>query len=403
MTSFVRSSWRHIAFVILTATFFSSQAAAKKVGRAQLLNHFHNASGRRVKLGTAQRVKLGRLAAREPEVVGARSVAFSSFQKQWKRLAPSNVTPFYIGGSGSEVNNAAIHEIAREVRQKRTAKSPLGRLAARLGAPSFITLSGAFIARNGATSEAGFQRAKKGGPHVDSPLHQTLDLRDGPLDKAEQRALDRLASKLKGRHVGALVVEPIPSAYGVLFYRKRFLRAVRALCDQKGVPLIFDETYTAGGLTAKFFAYQHYNVEPDFVVFGKGTLPAGAGIAKVSRADKNAPPYDIPKPISGFKVAPLVLHHGAKVLRSIADNGLIEQVARKGERLAAGLRKAARGVASGLADGHDGRREGGAVRGIGLLWHAGDLEIDGKRLGRLAPALTTTFHQIDALLATIAK
>src|SRR5262249_57012832 len=66
---------------------------------------------------------------------------------------------------------------------------------------------------------------------------------------------------------------------GVRVAPPEFLRALRALCDQHGLLLIFDEVQTGVGRTGELFAYQRTGVEPDIMALAKalgGGFPLGA-------------------------------------------------------------------------------------------------------------------------------
>jgi len=69
--------------------------------------------------------------------------------------------------------------------------------------------------------------------------------------------------------IGAVVIEVIRNTDvqipPVAYYRK-----LRELCDRHGALIIVDETATGLGRTGKMFAYQHYGIEPDMMVLGKG-------------------------------------------------------------------------------------------------------------------------------------
>ncbi|MCW8808558.1 MAG: acetyl ornithine aminotransferase family protein [Rhodanobacter sp.] len=85
--------------------------------------------------------------------------------------------------------------------------------------------------------------------------------------------------------VAAILVEPIQGEGGYIVPPDGFLAGLRALCDQHGILLIFDEVQSGAGRTGKMFACEHWGVAPDIMTLAKGLgsgLPIGAIVAKKS-------------------------------------------------------------------------------------------------------------------------
>jgi 4-aminobutyrate aminotransferase len=83
----------------------------------------------------------------------------------------------------------------------------------------------------------------------------------------------------------AILVEPIQGEGGYVVPPARFFPALRALCDKYGILLIADEVQSGVGRTGKWWAIEHWGVEPDIVCFAKGIasgLPLGGILAKQS-------------------------------------------------------------------------------------------------------------------------
>jgi acetylornithine/N-succinyldiaminopimelate aminotransferase len=85
----------------------------------------------------------------------------------------------------------------------------------------------------------------------------------------------------------AILIEPIMGEGGVRVVPPEFLRAVRRLCDEHGLLLVFDEVQTGIGRTGEFFAYQRCGVVPDIMALAKalgGGFPLGACLATADAA-----------------------------------------------------------------------------------------------------------------------
>jgi 4-aminobutyrate aminotransferase len=85
--------------------------------------------------------------------------------------------------------------------------------------------------------------------------------------------------------VAAILVEPLQGEGGYVVPPDGFLRGLRALCDEHGILLIFDEVQSGIGRTGRMFACQHSGVSPDIMSLAKGLgsgLPIGAVVAKRS-------------------------------------------------------------------------------------------------------------------------
>jgi acetylornithine/LysW-gamma-L-lysine aminotransferase len=83
--------------------------------------------------------------------------------------------------------------------------------------------------------------------------------------------------------VAAVVLEPVQGEGGVHPADPGFLRAARALCDERGALLVFDEVQTGFGRTGRLFAFEHSGVVPDLLCLAKsiaGGLPLGATVVR---------------------------------------------------------------------------------------------------------------------------
>ena len=92
-----------------------------------------------------------------------------------------------------------------------------------------------------------------------------------------------LSKKVSPDQVAAIIVEPIQGEGGYIFPDDSFLPRLRELCDRHNILLIADEIQSGMGRTGKWFAVEHWGVEPDIVCVAKGIasgMPLGAIIAR---------------------------------------------------------------------------------------------------------------------------
>jgi len=85
--------------------------------------------------------------------------------------------------------------------------------------------------------------------------------------------------------VAGILVEPIQGEGGYVVPSPGFFPALRELCDRYGILLIVDEVQSGMGRTGKWWAVEHFGVEPDIVTAAKGIasgIPLGAMIARKS-------------------------------------------------------------------------------------------------------------------------
>lgn len=75
--------------------------------------------------------------------------------------------------------------------------------------------------------------------------------------------------------ITAILVEPIQCSAGDIFLNKNFFSIVEKISKKYDIPLIFDEIQTGFGTTGKLWFFEHLNIMPDIVVFGKKAQTSG--------------------------------------------------------------------------------------------------------------------------------
>lgn len=86
--------------------------------------------------------------------------------------------------------------------------------------------------------------------------------------------------------IGAIILEPIQGEGGDVHFRPEFLKALRDICDNEDILLIFDEVQTGMGLTGTWWAFEQLGVRPDVFSFGKKAQVCGiAASERVNEVD----------------------------------------------------------------------------------------------------------------------
>ena len=166
-------------------------------------------------------------------------------------IAPAQLTKAFFCNSGTEANENAMR---------------MARMATKR--EQIITFSGGFHGRTADAISATFlgKYREIGKPNV--PGH--LEAEFGNIDSVRE---------LAGETVAAIMLEPIQSMAGVRMAEPDFYRALRTLCDERGIVLIYDEVQTGVGRTGEWFFAGSDGVVPDIVTLAKALgsgVPVGA-------------------------------------------------------------------------------------------------------------------------------
>lgn len=154
--------------------------------------------------------------------------------------------------------------------------------------------------------------------------------------------------------VAAILVEPIQGEGGYIVPPASFLPGLRELCDKHGILLILDEVQSGIGRTGKWWAAEHFNVQPDIVTTAKGIasgMPLGGIIARAEIMEHWVPGAHA----STFGGNPVSCAAGVATF-DLLQNGLIDNAATMGDTMIEQLK--------GIMERHPSI---GDVRGRGLM------------------------------------
>ncbi|MDE2444541.1 MAG: 4-aminobutyrate--2-oxoglutarate transaminase [Alphaproteobacteria bacterium] len=159
------------------------------------------------------------------------------------------------------------------------------------------------------------------------------------------------------QRVAAIIIEPVQGEGGFYIAPKELMVRLRALCDEHGILLIADEIQSGFGRTGKFFAMEHYGVEPDLMTSAKslaGGFPLAAVIGKAKIMD--APD---PGAIGGtYAGNPVACAAALGVFEAFETEGLMEKANKQGEIIMARM-KAIKAKHKGMPIGD--------IRGLGAM------------------------------------
>jgi ornithine--oxo-acid transaminase len=176
--------------------------------------------------------------------------------KELIKLAPAGLDTVYFGNSGAEAVETAIKYARAATGKKRIIFCKKGYHGLTIGALSV-----------------------NGGPEFRTGFG---DLLEGCCE-VPFNDLSALEKELAKKDVAGFIVEPIQGK-GVFIATPEYLPGVRQLCTKYGAIMIADEVQSGMGRTGKFFAVEHWNVEPDIICISKalsgGYVPVSAVLSR---------------------------------------------------------------------------------------------------------------------------
>jgi L-lysine 6-transaminase len=173
-------------------------------------------------------------------------------------------------------------------------------------------------------------------PSIRFPLDSEEEVR---LDEAEDRSIEgiRSAAADDPDSIASIIIEPIQGEGGDNHFRPEYMKRLSDTCKEIGALFIVDEVQTGAGATGKMWAYQHTQAEPDILAFGK-KMQIGGVMAKDSVKEFEDNPFQTSSRINSTFGGNLIdMVRCAMQLEIIERDGLVENAARRGEELMAGL------------------------------------------------------------------
>ena len=225
---------------------------------------------------------LGKMAINKPSMSDMYNVHYAEFVETFSRVAIPNELPnlFFISGGALAVENAL--KVAFDWKTRKNLQKGID-----VEGDKVIHFQQAFHGRSGYTlSLTNTSDPRKymffptfPWPRIINPKLR-FPLSEEKLAETKQKEIEALnqiqqAIEKNPHSIAALIIEPIQSEGGDNHFRDEFMQALRVICDEFDIFLIFDEVQTGMGITGKMWAYQHTSIVPDALAFGKKTQVCG--------------------------------------------------------------------------------------------------------------------------------
>lgn len=251
--------------------------------------------------------------------------------EELRPVVPSNIDGFFFTNSGAEAVEGTI-KLARQV----------------TGKPNVIVFQGSFHGRTvGAMSLTTSKTIYRSGYQ---PLMPGVFVAPYPYafrygwdeEKTSQWCLEELEllflTQTSPEETAAILIEPVLGEGGYVVPPVSFMKGLREICDRTGILLIADEVQSGFGRTGKWFAIEHFGIQPDIMSVAKG-IASGMPISGVfSRMElmKKWTPGSHGGTYGGNAVAAAA---GVATIKAIKEENLIQNALQRSEQLVSGLRK----------------------------------------------------------------
>lgn len=283
------------------------------------LGHCHPAVTEAISRQAGELVHVSNLFHTRPQIELAELLTANTFAER-----------VFMANSGAEANEAAIK---------------LARIYSGPDRYEIISLTGSFHGRTLATVAATGQ----------PKFHQGFEPLPQGFVHAEFGSLEALEGLLNDRTC-AIFCEPLQGESGVRPLEPEYLTAIRELCDQHNLLLIFDEVQTGMGRTGSLFAYQQLGITPDILTSAKA-LGNGLPIGAMLTTEAIAASLTVGTHASTFGGNPVAAAAGVAVMRTMLQEGFFEDLGERSAYFVQQLQKVVEAY-PGLVTG---------VRGRGML------------------------------------
>ena len=292
-----------------------------------------------------------------------------------RQIVPSSIDSFFFANSGSEALENAV----------KIAKVATGR-------QNVIVFSGSFHGRTAGTMvlttsktvyRTGFGPLPSGVFVAPFPYAFRLKMSEAEASEYCLEQLEYLlASQTAPKETAAILIESVLGEGGYVTPPVPFMRTLREICDKHGILLIFDEVQSGFGRTGKWFALEHFHVEPDIMTAAKG-IASGMPLSGVFSRNDIMLKLDIGSIGGTYGGNAVACAAGVATIHAMRDDHMLENTNERGLQLMTGLCK--------LQEEYP---QIGDVRGKGLM--IGTEFIVDSRADKAKPLVKQILHAAEA-------
>lgn len=299
-------------------------------------------------------------------------------------LMPAGIDCFFFANSGAEANEGAV-----KLAKKATGRSGLISFHGSFHGRTHLTMA---LTNSKAGYRNGYQPLPSGIYSAPFPYAYGLGMSEDAATDHCLAQLDLLfQQQVSPTEIAAIFIEPVLGEGGYVPAPDRFLQALRSLCDEHGIFLIYDEIQTGFGRTGEWWGHTQSGAVPDVLVLAKG-IASGMPLSVIASSRAAMERWGLGTHGSTYGGGNAVVAAAAiATIRTIADDGLIDNARRMGSRLMDRL-VALQEKHSAIAD----------VRGRGLMIGT-ELAEDGKPATELTAAVKSGCLDRGLMLLTCGR
>ena len=251
--------------------------------------------------------------------------------EELRSIVPPSIDSFFFANSGAEALENAIK---------------IARIAT--GRQNVIVFSGSFHGRTAGTMvlttsktvyRAGFGPLPAGVFVAPFPYAFRLKMTEA---EASEYCLEQLqyllASQTAPRETAAILIESVLGEGGYVVPPVSFMKGLREICDRHGILLILDEVQSGFGRTGKWFALEHFQIEPDIITAAKG-LASGMPLSGVFSRSDIMHKLDVGSIGGTYGGNAVACASAVATIRAMREENMLQNAAERGIQLMTGLCK----------------------------------------------------------------